>query len=173
MGNTDFTGHRLAATLEWVVDHNKALTIQVTDSINGYNNGGDRNAARVEGDEWLRDQATVLAQVDYRLVRWDDVLAHPDFPKNQAKVHLLYENHQPFAAAVNGFADSYVARNPSRSRQASIDFILEEAAGYIPTWQGEPHIKLYPSRQPDWWGIAKTHLAGDTPAEYWAHLRFK
>ncbi len=173
MGNTDFTGHRLAATLEWVVDHNKALTIQLTDSLYRHNNGGDRNAARAAGDQWLVDHKPILERVDHKLVRWDDLLAHPDFKQNRIKVHLLYENDHAFAAAVNVSADSWAARQANRSRDTSIALILEEAAGYTPTWLGEPHIKLYPAKEQEWWKLAKAHLAGANPAEHWAYLRFK
>jgi tRNA-dependent cyclodipeptide synthase len=173
MNNANFTGERLGALLDWVQANGKTLTLQVTDSLNHHNNGGDRDAARAMGDAWLKDNAPVLARVNYTLVRWDDLTGHPDFALNKARVHILYENHQPFAHAVNDYANRFAARRPGRDPAASIAFVLEEAAGYASVWQGEPHIKLYPSKPEQWWNLAKENLAAPTPAEHWAKFRFR
>ena len=173
MNNANFTGERLGALLDWVQANGKTLTLQVTDTINHHNNGGDRDAARAMGDAWLENNAPWLDGVNYTLVRWDDLTNHPDFADNTNRVHILYKNHQPFAHAVQDYANRFAAKQADRDPAASIAFVLEEAAGYASVWQGKPHIKLYPSRQPDWWNLAKANLAAPTPAEHWATFRFR
>ncbi len=173
MGNPNFTGERLGGILDWVQANGKTLTLQVTDSLNHHNNGGNRDAARALGDAWLADNAPVLARVNYTLVRWYDLTGHPDFALNKARVHILYENHQPFAHAVNDYANRFATRRPGRDPAASIAFVLEEAAGYASVWRGEPHIRLYPSKPEQWWNLAKANLAAPTPAEHWAKFQFR
>jgi hypothetical protein len=173
MNNANFTGERLGALLDWVQANGKTLTLQVTDSLNHHNNGGDRDAARAMGDAWLSDNAPVLARVNYTLVRWDDLTNHPDFADNTNRVHILYENHQPFAHAVQDYANRFAARRPGRDPAASIAFVLEEAAGYASVWRGEPHIRMYPSKPDEWWNLAKDYLTDGQAAEHWAYIKFK
>ena len=173
MNNANFTGERLGALLNWVVDNSKGLTIQITDTLNHHNNGGDRDAARAMGDAWLSDNAAWLARVEHNLVRWDDLTRHPNFEGNTARVNALYENHQPFAYAVNDYARRFAARQPGRDPAASIAFVLEEAAGYASVWGGQPHIRMYPSKPEQWWNMAKDYLTDGNPSEHWAKFQFR
>jgi tRNA-dependent cyclodipeptide synthase len=173
MGNPNFSGDKLKALVAWVATNDKNLTVQLTDSLNHHNNGGDRAAARAMGDAWLGENAAALATVSYSLVRWDDLLTHPDYPTAHAQVQQLYEQDGEFAAALNEAAIGFASRDKGRTTDQFIGYALEEAAGYASVWRGEQHIKLYPAKQSPWWQLAKAHLAAPTPAEHWAFVRFK
>jgi len=131
MGNEKQTGNDLISFVNLINSHTHKITdveIMVADYL--HRHYSTEEEAQAAGDEWLRDNAEILKQlkVPYKIVRWKDILAEPEFQQAQIKIKEHYEKDSGFKAKVQNVAKSHIDKGDITNVEK---YLLEECAYFI------------------------------------------
>jgi tRNA-dependent cyclodipeptide synthase len=163
-------GAKLAALVEWVNRHSdnpfKHCDVLVADSLQRHNlhdDASDRalahDRANRAGAAWIARNAETLGalQLPWRIVRWDEALAHPEYPAMRARLGRLSLRSSAVAAAIAHDSSRFVERAIARGTGAidceqalvaSHEYLLEELAVDAILADERPAADLYPATSP-------------------------
>ncbi|MFI0228072.1 tRNA-dependent cyclodipeptide synthase [Streptomyces sp. NPDC017086] len=192
VGQRYHEGDKLRATVELLNRSGfRHVTIAVADTLQRTNYleldpGAARRRALREGDEWLERNGKVLGRlsVPNDVLRWDEALQDPDYPRFLQQVKNAYRDDSHYRAAVDAtirrFIERMVARDPDvdtdEAFKACLAYLVEECPIIQPMWayQGYDHV-VYP--QPMTEAMSETHrlfVAREYPGKGgWLSLKFK
>lgn len=148
-GQPNHEGDRLDSLLAWATSAYKKCVLNISDSLHahnltreGHNLAEARAKARQLGDEWLtRNKAIIDKYLDKftEIRRWDDWLAHPDFPSVHEALWVHYNESPEFRAAIQADIDAFTQRHKDAANDNSLSekfnsssraFLMEELAVY-------------------------------------------
>lgn len=122
VGQPYHEGEKLHATTGWIRGRFNACVLNVCDTLQRHNMGGDAHAARVQGDAWLeRNGADLSTLPQLKITRWDDWTSQTDYIRSLDTVMRLYAEDSTFREAVE---EAVRPESPEASRR----YILEETA---------------------------------------------
>jgi len=160
MGNRYLDGDYLFAIVEWVNRTFHECTINLGDTLYRHNikhvvgEEAAHEAARQLGDAWILRNAPALGalRVPNRLHRWDEWLAHPEFPDMKRGVREYYESNAFLRAVMMRDVERFTQRNGRQPEPGAatrcIDYILEEVAADTLYYRENPRVFLYPADPP-------------------------
>jgi tRNA-dependent cyclodipeptide synthase len=151
LGNANFEGARLEASIEWISERFEQCALVLGDSVYRLTlqllEGLDEDAARAKalatGDEFERVYRPLLAQFGgkcrFEIIRFSAVEQQASFAGHLAALHSMADSDAGFARSVNGFADLYLGRgdkldaNPhavdgDRAAAIARSYLIEESA---------------------------------------------
>lgn len=91
--------------------------------------------AKQKGDQWLdRNMKYIDAlYIPHKVCRWDEWMAHSEYPVYYNSVHQLYDNNQEYKDSVREVVEQFVFRKEGSHDSAwlvpSITYFLEESIG--------------------------------------------
>ncbi|WP_433463982.1 tRNA-dependent cyclodipeptide synthase [Spirillospora sp. CA-128828] len=138
IGQAYHEGDKLRATVDWVNRHAgrpfRQCTIVLADSLHRHNLQGPHSwsEARATGDSWLNRNSRSLTGliIPHRIVRWDDLLQHPEFPAIHARMNHLVVTNPAFANALHVMTEDWLSRRPPNARSAGEEF-TERVQRYV------------------------------------------
>lgn len=125
----------------------------------GYSESHATRIAQSKGQEWLSENACILADIrmPYEIIRWDDW--HCNFSKDIRKnkeffYHALHHNFL-FKKAIMEDVYKYYQRNgyqrleniDATNLNFSLDYLIEELAVYSVIFSNYPSVRIYPGRE--------------------------
>jgi tRNA-dependent cyclodipeptide synthase len=153
----------MSGLLHWAGRNFERLIVDLSDTLHRYNfiaKGLSEAAAHDKalslGDDWLRDHQALLhaVPVPARIVRWDEWLAHGDYPDIHARFTRAFHEQPAFHKAVLTDAATFYRRKsfvmpaPDDIRmRCSVDYLLEEISVHSIVYAENPCAILYPGKQ--------------------------
>ena len=162
LGNSNEQGAKLQSIVLWLNKNFEHVTIDLSDTLYRWNlNGPDgvvlpnaEQLAREQGDRWLSENQNTFdkLQIPYEIVRWDNLIKHPEFDTYLDRFRLLYSNDETFQAAVESDVESFIRRKRKAAQEVSAiqsdncrAFILEEASAHTILSRDHPYAAhVYP-----------------------------
>ncbi|MFW0788524.1 tRNA-dependent cyclodipeptide synthase [Gordonia sp. CPCC 205333] len=178
-------GEKLGATIDLLNRSGFArVTVAVADTLQRHN--VDATPARAyqqtrrRGDQWLaRNQPLLdLLTADVDVLRWDDALSDPNYPRALDEIRTVYRTNREYAGAIESTIDRFVARrgenlpDVDRIRNGCRTYLLEEVPIIQPLWarQGYDFV-VYPQQISNAMQATRDLFVTDGAA--WLPLRFK
>src|SRR3990167_715296 len=157
-------GEEFIATMKLVDRSFSSCTLVVDDSVQHYGmmiwSREPKNAiyfqAILEGDRWLSQNKNAYESlsIPYKILRWNDWVAHPSYSSQRALIDELYESNASYRQAVNFTINEYIQRrsrhavNPIDQALATyccLKYLLEECA-VMSLWALEGYdFEVYPT----------------------------
>lgn len=151
MGNANFEGARLEASIEWISERFKHCAVVLGDSVYRLTlellEGLDPDAALAraleQGAAFARTYAPLLRQYGktckFEILRFSEVEKDPRFAPHLASLHDLAGSDAAFRQSIDDFAALYLGRgdkldanpfavSPDRAAQIAKDYLIEESA---------------------------------------------
>ncbi|GAB18148.1 hypothetical protein GOEFS_047_00070 [Gordonia effusa NBRC 100432] len=178
-------GEKLGATVDLLNRSGFArVTVAVADTLQRHNVDASPAQAyhqtRRRGDQWLaRNQPLLdLLTADVDVLRWDDALSDPNYPRALDEVRSVYQTNRDYAVAIESTIDRFVARrgeglpDEDRIRNGCRTYLLEEVPIIQPLWarQGYDFV-VYPQQISTAMQATRDLFVTDGAA--WLPLRFK
>lgn len=150
VGQASQEGDRLLGTLEKISANFKTCTILIADTLqrHNYEETHDQEkayqAAKKHGDIWLHTHQKYLDIINFpfKIIRWDQILNHPDYPTYLQKIDDLYATSDMFKDAVDQTAFNYACKH---KRPINKKYILEECAQLLLMKNNIFNFLIYPS----------------------------
>ncbi len=150
-------GAKLEATVEWAKSRYQSVIISVADTLQRYNLNGDYALSLALGDEWIeRNQDIIKGCI---IQRWDDVINHPYY--DIRRVQALYLSNRAFRLLIEDQINSL--KFQKTSREASVEYLLEEIAGFAVLFRTQPAIDIYPGSFLKLWEAFRKNLIPVSP----------
>jgi tRNA-dependent cyclodipeptide synthase len=164
VGRNYHEGARLVATLEWAKANFNQTIILLGDTLQRYNLMMDGLSAEdaykqslLDGNDWLERNAELLSGL--KVLRWDDIIEHPDFINARSKVSKLYGQNLLVKQEINKAMDEVAERREIKPSQSEIffrlseNYLLEEIAGAAIANTIYPGVSAYPGSLPGLWNV--------------------
>ena len=160
------------------------VTVAVADTLQRHNlpmsSAEAYHLARRRGDQWLARNRPLIdlltAEVD--VLRWDDALSDPDYPRALDEVRSAYETDHSYADAIDSTIDRFVARRGDdvadldAVRSGCRTYLLEEVPIIQPLWAAQGYdFVVYPQQISTAMQATRDLFVADGAA--WLPLRFK
>ncbi len=132
IGNEKQTGNDLISFVNLINSNTpkyiKGVEIMIADYL--HRHYSTEEEAQTAGDNWLKDNSEILKKltVPYKIVRWKDIIAEPDFKEARNKINEHYEKDPSFKAKVQNVARSHTDKGDFSVVEK---YLLEECAYFI------------------------------------------
>lgn len=165
MRNERCTGDGLRCQVEWAKERFERIVFSVGDTLLRHNLStiavGDQppmdldqaiRECRRLGDEWLESNARTIdaaaSRHDVTVVRWDEWLQHPEFPRWEKALAGLFGESQRFADAIRHEIRRYgsrrgIALSADQSERLCY-YLVEELAVYGIQSESRDTVNIYP-----------------------------
>ncbi len=166
MNNTNQTGDKLLAMVQWVNENFEKCIVNVSDSLQRHNlqsqglaNDNAYKKSLELGNQWLKENKTILDQIQipYKIVRWEHWLNLGKVKNLKTTLYALYQTSETFRSCVDTDISNWIARQgietTSKAYQNGLAFLLEEFAVHSYMAQREYNlnnqkmVQAYPARQ--------------------------
>ncbi|NKY49674.1 tRNA-dependent cyclodipeptide synthase [Nocardia vermiculata] len=160
------------------------ITVAVADTLQRHNLGIESARAYAEsrrrGDQWVARNRPLLdlLTADTDILRWDDALVDPEYPRALRDVRAAYTSNTGYRAAIDTTIDRFVARRDGdgadleRVRQRCLAYLLEEVPIIQPLWAAQGYdFVVYPQQISAAMQATRELFVADGAA--WLPLRFK
>jgi len=156
---------RFLSTLFEVNRNFKECIIAVCDTLQrhtlnidyGNSSRGLYHIAEQQGENWLarNKSAIALLTIPYRIIRWDEWLASPEYQAKRAAINVLYESDNNYKSCLNKaiefFLERYKLRKPTLNYEhafdCSLEYLKEECAVMLMWADLGINFEIYPSKR--------------------------
>lgn len=135
------------------------VTVAVADTLQRHNLEVPSARAYAEsrrlGDQWVARNRPLLdlLTADTDILRWDDALVDPRYPRALSEVRAAYASNTHYRTAIDATIDRFVARRDSTSAQIAevrgrcLAYLLEEVPIIQPLWAAQGYdFVVYPQQ---------------------------
>ena len=150
-------GEKLKATVDWAKRRFETVIVSVADSLQRYNLDNNYSLSMALGDQWLARNKDIIEGC--RVQRWDDVIQHPLY--DIGRVQDLYLRNTAFRLLIEDQIDSLKLQKAPRD--ASVEYLLEEIAGFAVLFKTQPAIDIYPGSFLRVWDAFRQNLIPQSP----------
>ena len=167
MGNANFEGARLEASVEWISERFKECAVVLGDSVYRLTlellEGLDATAARERalraGDDFARQYAPLFRQYGkackFDILRFSDIERDGRFAEHHDALRAMARDDAPFRASIEAFAALYLGRGdkldanpfavtPEHAADIARDYLVEESALFCVLEQMGWGVLVYP-----------------------------
>ncbi|MFD4367081.1 tRNA-dependent cyclodipeptide synthase [Rhodococcus sp. NPDC058521] len=161
-----------------------SVTVAVADTLQRHNLKASPSQAydrsRRRGDQWIaRNRPLIdLLTADVDILRWDDALIDPGYPRALSDVRAAYRSNTDYRSAIDSTIDRFVARQGGdvpevdRVRDGCLRYLLEEVPIIQPLWAAQGYdFVVYPQQISAAMQATRDLFVEDGAA--WLPLRFK
>ena len=150
-------GEKLKATVDWAKRRFETVIVSVADSLQRYNLDNNYSLSMALGDQWLARNKDIIEGC--RVQRWDDVIQHRLY--DIGRVQDLYLRNTAFRLLIEDQIDSLKLQKAPRD--ASVEYLLEEIAGFAVLFKTQPAIDIYPGSFLRVWDAFRQNLIPQSP----------
>lgn len=144
LGQKYHEGAQFDAIMKLINKSFKACAIIIGDTLRRYspeiftqvNNKEEAiSLAKYQGNIWLDNHFKYIKtlSIPYKIIRWDEWLAHPDFHYYYDAVCKLYDSDKSYKKVVHEVVNEYLLRNNRNGNHEwfnpGVSYFLEESAG--------------------------------------------
>lgn len=166
LGNANFEGARLEASLEWISERYDHCALVLGDSVyrltlmllEGICEEDARIKALAAGQEFAREWAPLLRQFSgrctFEILPFSQIEGREGFAGYRDALHALSRDNAEFGASVEAFADLYLGRGDKLDNPYAVDaetagtiardYLLEEAALFCLLQEDGWPVLIYP-----------------------------
>jgi len=156
VGQSKHEGEKLKSVFDWSMHRFDQVIVCVNDSLQRWNLMHDaclseEKANQVSHDNglsWIKRNLSLYPHYNFRCIRWDHWLSHPDYQNRFAMVLDLYDTSEIFKQAVEDEIDEFQRRKKGKIfdnfKTTCRSFLLEETAVFMLMFETEDAADIYP-----------------------------
>jgi len=178
VGQEYHEGEKFIATMDLINRTFKSCTIMLCDTLQRHTlrtknpNLSDNaiyNKALVLGDEWLARNAVAYKHlsIDFKIMRWDEWLNHPNYIKYRKQIDELYNTNVDYKNKIHSTINKFLERQGLLNDEVSFKlceaYVLEECPILVPLWaQTGCQFIIYPRFRTAAMSATYQHFIGNT-----------